>query len=173
MGNLVKKLVAQHVNEASVRAQAREASSEALGRGILAEMRNTSNPELALQVAKDKLASDVSSYSDMREPDQDWRLSRKAQQVKRWADITEAMEEPMSNEAVTQVVMELAASTEFPTQEDWEKYSFMLDAPNPMNEVVDMGGFPAEEPRPYDGWDFEDPESMEPSRHTNQKSLKG
>lgn len=164
MKDLVSKLAEAHTRRGEKVART---TSEALGRAILSEMRNTSNPELALQVAKEKLARDVSSYSEEAPPRE---LSRRASRFLKWARVSEEIEEPMGDDAVTAVVMELAASSEFPALEDWDKYGFMLDAPNELTEVVDPGGFPAEEPRPYDGWDVEEPDSMGPHRHRNRRS---
>ena len=163
MDHLVKKLLA---TASEVETSDKRASAARLGREVLVEMQRTSNPELALRIAKDRLAAEVSDYSG--DSGSGWQLSRKAQLVEKWGNLSECLEERMDDEAVTAVVMELAASSEFPTSEDIEKYSgtqvegFMLDAPNELTEVVEYGGFPAEEPRPYDQWDLGDPESMEP-----------
>lgn len=166
MEHLVKKLVAVAAKEG---AKEKKASDERLGRGILAEMRETSNPELALKLARDRMAREVSAYSGDVEPC--WQTSRKAQLVEKWGDISEQLEGPMDDEAVTAVVLELAATAEFPSQEDIEKYSeamvepqvgFMIDMPNETNEVVEPGGWPGDEPRPKDQWDLEDPESLGP-----------
>lgn len=152
MEHLIKALV-----EGSTRKEA-----EKLGRGVLQEMAKTSNPELALQAAKEKLARDVSAYSE--EPVEVPAISKKAEQVLKWAKFAEQIEDEMEDDAVSAIVLELAASSDYPTSDDWDKYSFLFDAPNPHTEVVEPGGFPGDEPRPHDGWDLGDEDSMEPRR---------
>lgn len=89
--------------------------------------------------------------------------------TRRWSSILEKMSSNLTDEEVSSIVTELVATTQFPTAEDYEKHSatkesFLLDAPNPGTEIIDPGGFPMGEPRPYDHWDIEEPDSMEPRR---------
>lgn len=90
--------------------------------------------------------------------------------TRRWSGILERMSSRMSDEEISSVVMELVATTQFPTIGDYEKESFLLDAPNPGTEVIDPGGFPMGEPRPYAQWDIEEPDSMDP-RWPENRSL--